>query len=145
MSKPITNAGGMAGVFGWRGEPDCPNALVNTTDKEVTLTTLKLPPKSVAVHPGPKNGVVVAWHSPFTGTVKVTGGVTDADPNCGDGIAWILDHRTAPSRSELASGDFANGRAQRFDKGKNAERLKSLEVKAGDRIELLVLPKENHA
>src|SRR5260370_14192301 len=133
MSKAITNAGGMAGVFGWRGEPDCPNALVNTTDKEVTLTTLKLPPKSVAVHPGPKNGVVVAWHSPFTGTVKITGGVADADPNCGDGIAWIIDHRKAAGRTELASGDFANGGAPPFDPGKSAQRLPSVEGQGGGR------------
>jgi Protein of unknown function (DUF1553)/Protein of unknown function (DUF1549)/Planctomycete cytochrome C len=145
MPKPISNAGGMAGVFGWRGEPDCPNMLVNTTDKEVTITTLKLPPKSVAVHPGPQNGVAVAWRSPFTGTVKIAGGVTDADPNCGDGIAWIIDHRKTGSRAELASGDFPNGGAQRFDQGKNADRLKSIDVRAGDRIELLVLPKENYA
>ncbi len=144
MTKPITNAGGVAGVLGWRAEPDPPNLLVNTTDKEVTISTLKLLPKSLAVHPGPKNGVVVAWRSPIAGTVKITGGVTDADPTCGDGIAWILDHRQSAARTQLASGDFPNGGAQRFDKGKTPERLKSIEVKVGDRIELLVLPKENY-
>ncbi len=79
------------------------------------------------------------------GTIRISGGVTDADANCGDGIAWILDHRAAGALTELASGEFSNGGAQRFDKGKGAEQLKSIAVQVGDRIELLVLPKKDYA
>jgi hypothetical protein len=144
MTKPVRDVAGFKGVHGWRGEPDCPNLLVNTTDKEVSILTFKLPPKSAAVHPGPKSGVAVAWRSPVSGTVRVSGGVTDADPQGGDGIAWAVDHRGTRGVAELANGDFPNGGAQRFDKGKTPERLRSIKVQTGDRIELLVLPKANH-
>jgi hypothetical protein len=144
MTKSVRDVTGFKGVHGWRGEPDCPNLLVNTTDKEVSILTFKLPPKSAAVHPGPKNGVAVAWRSPVSGTIRVTGGVTDADPQGGDGIAWVLDHRSSGALTELAYGDFPNGGAQRFDQSKGADRLKAITVQAGDRIELLVLPKANH-
>jgi hypothetical protein len=145
MTKAIRDVGGRAGVCGWRGEPDCPNVLANGTDQPVAIQTYKLPAKSVSVHPGPNNGVVVGWRSPVKGTVSITGGVTDADPACGDGIAWAIDLRKAGGRRELASGDFANGGAQKFDQGKGATSLGSIEVEVGDGIDLLVLPKTNHA
>jgi hypothetical protein len=144
MDKAVRDVRGNAGVHGWKGEPDCPSLLVNSTDKEVTILTFKLPAKSVSVHPGPDNGVAVAWRSPVAGTVRVSGGVTDADPAGGDGIAWVVDHRKAGACRELATGDIPNGGAQRFDKGKGAERLQGVEVQPGDRIELLVLPKANY-
>jgi hypothetical protein len=144
MTKAIREVAGRKGVFAWKGDPDCPSITVNANEREEAIQTFKLPPKSVCVHPGPTNGVVVAWQSPISGTVRITGKLTDADPAGGDGIAWIIDHRKAGGRRELASGDFPNGGAQEMAKGKNADRLNSVEVKAGDRIELLVLPKENY-
>jgi hypothetical protein len=144
MSKPVRDVAGRNGVHAWKGEPDCPSLTVNTNDREEVILTFKLPSKSVSVHPGPNNGVAVAWQSPITGKVKITGKLTDADPAGGDGIAWIVDHRQGDVRRELASGDFPNGGAQEMAKGNNADRLASVEVKTGDRIELLVLPKENY-
>ena len=64
----------------WRGEADCPNVTANATDQEVAIQTFKLPPRSVSVHPGPNNGVVVCWRSPVKGTVRITGGVTRRRP-----------------------------------------------------------------
>jgi hypothetical protein len=144
MTKAVRDMAGKPGVLGWRGEPDCPNVIANSTDQEVAIQTFKLPAKSVSVHPGPNNGVAVGWRSPVKGTVCVTGGVTDADPAGGDGIAWIIDLRKGAGCRELAAGDFPNGGAQRFDQGKNGQRLTAVEVEPGDRVELLVLPKANH-
>ncbi|HEY7311437.1 MAG TPA: PSD1 and planctomycete cytochrome C domain-containing protein [Gemmataceae bacterium] len=144
MNKPVRDVLGRAGVHGWKGEPDCPSLLVNTTDREVSLLTFKLPPRAVSVHPGPTNGVVVAWRSPVAGTVRIKGRLLDADPVGGDGVAWAIDRRAGAARSELASGDLGNGGAQRFEQGKGAEPLANIPVAAGDRLELLVLPKANH-
>jgi hypothetical protein len=144
MMKQTRDVGGKSGVHGWRGEPDCPNLVVNTTDKEVAILTFKLPPKSVSVHPGPNNGVAVGWKSPVTGNIRIGGRVIDADPVGGDGIAWIIDHRGADGRHELASGDIPNGGAQKLADGKGAASLTSVSVSAGDSIELLVLPKANY-
>ena len=63
MMKKVSNVGGKSGVHGWRGEPDCPNLVVNTTDKEVSILTFKLLPKSVSIHPGPNNGVAVGFRN----------------------------------------------------------------------------------
>ena len=89
--------------------------------------------------------MAVGWRSPVKGTVRITGGVTDADPTCGDGIAWAIDARKAGGRRELASGDFPNGGAQKFDQGKGARSLAAVEVEPGDGIDLLVLPKGDYS
>ena len=102
MTVASGNTGNTPGIYSWRGAADCPNALINTTDKAVTLTTLTVPPHSVSVHPGPANGVVAAWVSPVTGLVSITGKVVDADPNCGNGIAWMIDHRVNGAPTEMA-------------------------------------------
>jgi hypothetical protein len=144
MNRPIRDVLGRAGVHGWRGEADCPSLLVNTTDQEVALLTFRLPPKAVGVHPGPTNGVVVAWRSPIAASVRIRGRLLDADPVGGDGVAWAIDHRAGATRRELATGDIANGGGQRLDQGKDADKLRTVVVDVGDRIELLVLPKANH-
>jgi hypothetical protein len=144
MQTKIRDLAGRPGVHGWRGEADCPVLLVNTTDAEQSIATFKLPPKGVTVHPGPKNGVVVGWRSPIQGTVKVSGQFADADPQCGDGIAWAIDLKMAIGRQELASGAFANGGRQRFADGQNGKNLTVISVEAGDTLEFVVLPKGDY-
>jgi hypothetical protein len=141
MLTKVRDVLGNAGIHGWRGTPDCPSLLVNTTQRETKILTFKLPPKSVAVHPGPKSGVVLAWKSPVAGKVRVRGELIDADPQCGDGIAWALDMRQSAGRRELATGEFANGSRQKLSDGKNGANLAAIEVAAGDVLELVVLPK----
>jgi hypothetical protein len=141
----IRDFAGVKGVFSWRGAVDCPNVLINTTASEQAILTFKLPPRSVAVHPGPANGVAVAWQSPVHATVKIVGRVADLDPSGGDGIAWRVEYCSDKGeRRELAAGDFPNGGSADFDKAANASRLTAVEVNPGDRVELLVLPKANH-
>src|SRR5581483_8338674 len=88
LPRSVKNVNGRAGVHLWRGAADCPNAIVNTTDEPVSMLSFRLPPRSVAIHPGPTGGVSLAWRSPVAGTVRVRGRVADADPVAGDGIAW---------------------------------------------------------
>src|SRR5207248_945557 len=107
------------------------------------ILTFKLPPRSVALHPGPASGGVLAWRSPVAATVRVTGRLTDADPNGGDGVAWVLDLVTADGRRPLAAGEFANGGGQSLTDGPRAEALRAVAVRPADRLELVVLPKAN--
>jgi Protein of unknown function (DUF1549)/Protein of unknown function (DUF1553)/Planctomycete cytochrome C len=145
LTTPVANIGGKPGVYGWRSAADCPNAVINTTDAEVSILTFKLPPHSVSVHPGPTAGVAVAWQSPINGKVSVKGRVLDADPVCGNGIAWKIEHRQGGQAHEVAGGEFPNGGAQPFDQGRGGTRLKQIDVHAGDRLELLVLPKGDYS
>ncbi len=144
LKQTNSAVGGNGGVQGWQGPSGSPSLTVNTTARPVKIVTFQLPPRSVAVHPAPDHGVAVSWKSPVRGTVRVSGRVADADPVAGDGIAWMLDHRTPGGARTLASGDIPNGGAQAFAQGKGAARLAAVEVNVGDRIELLVLPKRDY-
>jgi hypothetical protein len=145
LKRTVRDLGGKPGVHGWLAQPEPPSLVVNTTAKPVQILTFRLPPHSVAVHPGPDRGVAVSWKSPIRGTVRVRGGVSDADPVAGDGIAWVLDQRTPGGARQLASGYIPNGGSQRFSQGEGADALTAVKVNVGDRIDLLVLPRENYS
>ena len=144
MTQTIRNVGDKQGVFAWRGTADTPNLTVNITGTPVHLLTFTLPPKSVNVHPGQNNGVAVEWVSPMRGKVQIRGKVTDADPACGDGIEWAIDHKSSAGNVEVASGGFTNGGAQDYAAGKNGAALTSIDVAPGDRLEVIVLPKAEY-
>ena len=92
--RPFTEAGpydgGYAGLVAWRGSETFPCVFINTNDRAIVFQTVKQPARSVALHPGPKGSVVVAWESPIDGLVTVSGLVEDIDSSGGDGIAWSL-------------------------------------------------------
>lgn len=144
MRVPQRDVLGAAGVYAWRNAAasDTPVILINTNTDPRMLLTFTLPGSAVTVHPGPQSGVGVGWRSPITGEVQITGRVADADPGGGDGITWVLDHRSALGVMELAAGEFANGGSQDFmHKGP----LPTIAVRAGDTLQLLVLAKSSHA
>jgi hypothetical protein len=145
LNKPVSNAQGNAGLYVWQGEKPALSLTVNTTDKEIAFLTIKLPPRSVAVHPSPTGGVGVAWKSPISGPVRITGRVADADPVCGDGIEWVVQQRTLAGNRELASGAIPNGGAQKLSEGKNAAGLETVTVREGETVVLVVLPKKEYS
>ena len=140
MPTFVRDMSGFKGIYGWKGAPDCPNIAINATDKAQQILTFTLPPKSVNVHPGPNNGVAVEWVSPIRGTVQITGKVADADPACGNGVSWAIDHQTAFGVSEVASGEFPNAGMQGFAQAKNGANLNAIAVMPGEKLQLLVLP-----
>jgi hypothetical protein len=94
-----------------------------------------MPARTVALHPGPQSDVAAVWTSPAAGAVKLSGALTDLDPNCGDGIAWELRHTPISGPAKvLAKGTVANGKAGTF--GRPAPLAAT--VAAGDRLELVV-------
>ncbi|MDB6121668.1 MAG: Protein of unknown function (DUF1553)/Protein of unknown function (DUF1549)/Planctomycete [Pedosphaera sp.] len=147
LSITVPNLLDKPGLHAWRNanNADTPSTVANSTDSEVGFLSIRMPPHSLAIHPSPKAGVAIGWKSPITGTVQIKGKVTDADPSCGDGIDWTLDLHGNSGTRALASGTIPNAGAQPFAEGKGAEQLKSLEVKAGEMIQLVVLPKGDHS
>jgi len=81
---------GTKGLLCWRGGEPWPCLFVNTNDGAVAFQTVTQPGRSLAVHPGPKGAVVIAWESPIEGVVSVAGRVKDIDPSGGDGVGWSL-------------------------------------------------------
>jgi len=67
-----------------------PSIFVNLAAEPVKVWTT-LPARSVFVHPGPKRPVAIAWTSPISGELLITGRVADAHPG-GDGVSFELSH-----------------------------------------------------
>ena len=128
-------AAGKPGVYSWRGGADCPNALANTTGAEAAFSSIRMPAKSLALHPGPATDIAAVWTSPAAGAVRVSGALTDFDPTCGDGVAWELRHAPAAGPpKKLAGATIGNGKAATFGRPTPL----ALTVAAGDRLELVV-------
>ena len=138
LTRAARNVHGKKGLHAWSGAngADNPSVSVNATDQEVAFITLKMPARTVAVHPSPNAGVAAAWKSPITGKIRVSGRVEDADAICGDGIEWTLDHLSGGTL-ELARGAIANGAM-----GQVPDR--AVHVKEGDVVQLVILPKKEY-
>ncbi len=106
-----------SGLKGWYGSPvDCASTrlgivLVNPVSTDVSLCTAVVPGHAVAVHPTPARMAIVAWRSPVSGSIRVAGGVSDIDPNGGDGVQWLI---AKGSGAPLDSGAIVNGGSQEF-------------------------------
>ena len=148
LSAPVREVDGKPELKGLRvaSGSDTPNVVVNPTDQMVMFKTIRLPPKTLSVHPSPKAGVTVGWKSPVTGTVSVAGRIMDADPNCGNGVGWSLEHRTAAGNVALSAGTINNGaNADLTSPPGAAEKLAALKVEAGQILQLTILPNAEYA
>ena len=94
---------------------------------------------TMVAHPSSTQLAVVAWKSPFTGTVSIGGSVTDWDSGGGDGISWFVDRGT----DSLASGQIANGGQQNLAAGTGGATLDSVAVQVGQVIYLAIDPRTN--
>jgi hypothetical protein len=144
LALPVRDYDGEAGVQVWAAHAERPWWGVNTTDHDVPIETFLLPPHSVSVNPGTQGGAVV-WKSPVTGTVRVAGRFTDADPQDGSGVSWAVDHARGGRRRELSAGSLANGGSAPLDRGRYPERLVAVAVEAGDEISLGVWLRQGDA
>jgi hypothetical protein len=144
LKLPVPDYDGEAGVHAWAAHAERPWWAVNTTRADVPIETFILPPRSVSVNPGVDGGAV-AWKSPVTGRVKVTGRLTDADPHDGTGIAWAVDHAGGGTRCEMSSGNLPNGGSLALDQGRHPDRLASVAVRAGDVLCLQVWLRQGDA
>jgi hypothetical protein len=137
LRLPVRDYDGEPGVHVWAVSAERPWWGANSTDHEIPIETFLLPPRSVSVNPGLEGGAV-GWKSPFTGRVRITGRLTDADPHDGVGVAWAVDHAGAGGRRELSSGEMPNGGSEALDQGRNPGPLASVDVQVGDVIYLQV-------
>jgi hypothetical protein len=137
LHRPVRDFDGEAGIQVWGAHAERPWWGVNTTDHEVPIETFLLPPRSVSVNPGVEGGAV-AWKSPASGRVRISGRLTDADPHDGTGVSWAIDHVSGGVRRELSSGRLPNGGVKGLYEGRHPDRLASVAVQAGDVVYLQV-------
>lgn len=88
---------------------ELPAVSVNFTS-QTQYQSVVIPPHAVHFHPASDRLAIIAWKSPLNAIVKITGGFTDLDPNCGNGVLWSIDRGT----QRLAFGDLPNGGARSF-------------------------------
>jgi hypothetical protein len=138
LTGKLNRAGSYEFVKGW-GKAETPSLVANSSDQHVRIPG-NMKPHGVCVHPSPTLRAVVGWRSPITGVVQVQGKVTDAHPECGNGVTWSLEWRRGGTRRRLAAG-LAQG-------GKNATLgpIEKLAVQKGDLLSVKIGPRDgNHA
>ena len=128
-SRKVAN---YAFVNGW-GTSATPSVVANSSDQQVRIPGISRP-HSVVVHPSPTLFSAVGWQSPVTGAVQIESRLSDAHPECGNGVEWFLQHRTTGRTGSVWQGDFGRG-------GQATMPAKTLTVRKGDLISLLVGPR----
>jgi len=120
-------------INGW-GTRDTPSVAANSSDQELRIPGIASP-HSVFVHPSPTLFAAVGWHSPINGQVRIEAHVADAYPVCGNGVEWVLQHRTSRSAENLWQGEFDV-------RGVATMAAKVVAVHKGELVSLLVGPRE---
>lgn len=138
LSKQATSGGGYNFIQGWVGD-DALSIVANSSDQQVRIPgTMK--PHSVAVHPAPSRTVAVGWRSHAAATLKITGLVLHAHPECGNGVAWSIELRRGNTRQRLAAGTSQGTKEVPLGP------LEKIAVQPGDVVTLVVDPRDgNHS
>jgi len=102
FSAQIKKVSGYDYVQGW-GTAETPQLITNASDGHVRVPG-NMKPHAVAVHPAPTLNVAAGWRSPIAGTVEISGQVTHAHPECGNGVTWTVELRRGSTRQALAGG-----------------------------------------
>ncbi len=93
----------------------------------------------MVVHPTPTEFVAIGWRSPIDGVVQVEASLSDAHPECGNGIEWFVQHSTAQSMSTLMKGEIPVA-------GTATMPPASVAVGKGELISLIIGPRDaNHS
>ncbi len=136
LTNQIPKSGDFDFIKGWQAS-GLPSVIANSSDQEVRVPGIARP-HSLMAHPLPDMFVALGWRSPVDGTVTAKLALSDAHPECGNGVAWQLQHRSGSGSLKLQAGEFATS-------GSAKPETISLDVLKGDLIALLIGPREgNH-
>ena len=134
LNERVTSFGGKTSVNGWKRQgADLPIVASNSAKEAVQLHGL-IPAGGIIMHPTPQEAVGAVWASPMTGTVTLSGKVTDLDANCGNGFGWWLELRHEGRAVVLARGEIDKG-------GKADLPATQTKVEQGDQIILFIDPR----
>ena len=124
-------------VNGWH-KGGLPSLLANSSDQQVRIPGIARP-HALVVHPTPTEFVAIGWRSPIDGVVQVEASLSDAHPECGNGVEWFVQHSTAQAMSTLMKGEIPVA-------GTATMPPKSVAVGKGELISLIVGPRDaNHS
>ena len=124
-------------INGW-GSDDTPSIVANSSDQEVRIPG-RARPHSIVAHPSPTLFTAAGWQSPLDGIVRVDAVLTDAHPECGNGVEWVVQHRTGRRVGSLWQGQFGTG-------GTATMPAQRIAVRRGELVSLLLGPRDgNHS
>src|SRR4029077_12645616 len=81
LATKMNAIAGSADLLGW-GSDNTPWFGGNPLDKPVSVQGITLPPRTLAMHPGPAEDVAVGWRSPIKALVKIKAQVAHGQ-SCG--------------------------------------------------------------
>jgi hypothetical protein len=144
LREKVAAVAGSPSVRGW-GSNATPWFGSNPAQQPVTVSTFTLPPRSVALHPGPTQVVAAGWRSPIQGRVGIKAKVAGADTKGGNGIDWWITRDGQAGFQVLTSGAIERGETQAIPSAADAAKLADLPVAPGDVVSLVVGPKGEHS
>jgi len=125
-------------IRGWTGDQAL-SVLANSSDATVRTPGV-MKAHRVAAHPSPTRAAVIAWRCETGGAFRIAGDVTDAHPECGNGVTWTLEVRRGHTSEVLAKGETKG--ATVFPLGP----FEDVRVESGQVVALVIGPREgNHA
>ncbi|MDP1591353.1 MAG: DUF1592 domain-containing protein, partial [Prosthecobacter sp.] len=137
LTKQLKSTPDYAFIQGWQGEQAL-GVLANSSDASVRTPGV-MKAHSVATHPSLTRASVIAWRCERTGTLRIHGDVSDAHPECGNGVTWALEVRRGHTSEVLASG---------VTKGADVLPMgpfENVRVEAGQVVALVIGPRDgNH-
>ena len=134
MKAKVEAAAGAVKLAGWGGA-DALSVIANPSGETVRIPGT-MGPRSLALHPAPQRAAGVAWRAPADGRVAVQWSLQDAHLDCGNGVAWALEHRRASARRRLGSGLTEGGKLVQ------PEPVRDVEIRRGDLLCLLIQPRD---
>lgn len=138
LTKPLKSTPDYNFIKGWTGDQAL-SVLANSSDATVRTPGV-MKAHSVATHPSPTRASVIAWRCDTGGTYRIAGDVTDAHPECGNGVTWTLEVRRGHTSEVLAKGETKG--ATVFPLGP----FENVRVESGQVVALVIGPREgNHA
>ena len=102
LTKQLKSIPDYAFIQGWQGEQAL-SVMANSSDTSVRTPGV-MKANSIATHPSPTRASVLAWRCERAGTLRIHGDVSDAHPECGNGVTWTLEVRRGHTSEVLASG-----------------------------------------
>jgi hypothetical protein len=102
LTKKMKGTPNYAFIQGWQGEQAL-SVMANSSDTSVRTPGV-MKANSIATHPSPTRASVIAWRCERAGTLRIHGNVSDAHPECGNGVTWTLEVRRGHTSEVLASG-----------------------------------------
>jgi hypothetical protein len=123
-------------IQGWTAGEDL-SVLANSSDSTVRIPGT-MAGHSIAAHPSPSRATVLAWRSPVSGTLRISGRVVDAHLDCGDGVSWGLEVRRGHHTQLLASGVTEGGKENLLGPPEKVR------IEVGQVVALIISPRDNH-